>query len=397
MAIIIQKFGGTAVATPEGRGACRRWVGRALDGGNQVVVVVSAMGRKGSPYATDTLIDLAGPVPPRELDLIMACGEIISGVVFQRELLAAGLEAVVLNGAQAGITTDGVYNGARIVNIDTTRIRRELEEGKVVIVAGFQGGTPEGEITTLGRGGSDTTAAALGVALGAEQVEIYTDVDGIMTADPRIVPEAHVLEELTYREIMEMAHLGAKVIHPRAVEIAMQGSIPIVVRSADGQGEGTLIKEWGAGVDITGDRVVTGIAHLAPLAQLVIRSRDGSNGQLEYQVFRRLGEAQISVDLIQVNPGLIAFTILDNQAKKAAQLLGDLPVDVEINRQLAKVSVVGGGMRGVPGVMARVVGALYHAGVTIYQTADSHANISCLIKAEEVASAVGALHKEFRL
>lgn len=390
MRIIVQKFGGTSVASSEGREKCRRRVTESIEQGYRPVVVVSAMGRKGQPYATDTLIELAGgSVRERELDLVMSCGEVISAVVFCRMLQEEGYPCVALTGGQAGIITDNSYTNARILKIVPDRLNRELADGKIVVVAGFQGITSEGEITTLGRGGSDTTAAALAAALKAELAEIYTDVDGVMTADPRVVPEARVLTRLSYQEIMEMAHLGAKVIHPRAVEIAMEGQIPLAVKGLEGRGNGTLIGSHHA---VTADRVVTGITHLMGLAQFVLRFNEED---LSLAVFQRLGSAQISIDLIQVNPGLIAFTVLQSAAEKARNVLGDLPMEVEVRYGFAKVSAVGGGMRGVPGVMARVVAALNSVGVRIHQTADSHANISCLVEEKDAEKAVRALHDEF--
>ncbi len=371
MKILVQKFGGTSVATPEVREQVVSQIVKAKEQGYGVVVVVSAMGRTGDPYATDTLIGLlrsiSQDVPARELDLIMSCGELISSAVLAQTLNASGHKATAFTGAGAGI-------------------------------AGFQGRTESGEITTLGRGGSDTTATALGAALRAELVEIYTDVDGIMTADPRLVPQAKSLRVITYQEVCEMAHLGAKVIHPRAVEIAMAERIPVKIKSTFLDGPGTLISAEGGQreLEVTG-RPVTGIAYVNDVAQIKIRSQEDFNCGLGLEVFRTMANHQISVDLINVSPDLISFIIPESVSDKAGTALEELALDFELNPGFAKVSAVGAGMRGVPGVMAKVVEALTGAGVHIVQTTDSHTNISCLVRQDELACATQALHSKFGL
>ncbi|MGQ9778544.1 MAG: aspartate kinase [Bacillota bacterium] len=404
MAIVVQKFGGTSVATPEARQAVIGKIREAMAQGYTPVVVVSAMGRAGQPYATDTLIGLVknGETPPfpRELDLLMACGEIISVAVMVQALRGAGIEAVGLTGGQAGIITDANYGEARILEVRPETLLRALREGKVPVVAGFQGVTAEGEITTLGRGGSDTTAAALAVALGAELLEIFTDVDGVMTADPRLVPEAKPLAVMTYAEICEMAHLGAKVVHPRAVEIAMGARVPIRIRSTFSSSPGTLITDGRpeVGVEIKADKVVTGIAHRAGVGLVKVTTEEDVNATGRVvDIFAVLAEAGISVDMIHVSPLAVSFIVEEEKLVRATELLGSLGVTVQTSAGLAKVSVVGAGMRGVPGVMARVARALNQAGIAILGSADSHTNISCLVKAEEMPRAAEALHREFGL
>ncbi|HWJ03898.1 MAG TPA: aspartate kinase, partial [Verrucomicrobiae bacterium] len=268
--VLVQKFGGTSVASPEKRAQVAEKIIAAKEEGYSPVVVVSAIGRTGDPYATDTFLNLVkgiySDVPKREIDILMSCGEVISGVVMVSTLIGLGHDAVLLTGAQAGILTTNNFGDARIVRIEPKAILENLAEGKVVVVTGFQGITENGEITTLGRGGSDTTASALGVALDAEAIDIYTDVEGIMTADPRIVDDAKILDVITYNEICQLAHQGAKVIHPRAVEIAMQKNIPLRVKSTFSDAPGTLVTNQldsdflELGTDITGDRLITGIA-----------------------------------------------------------------------------------------------------------------------------------------
>jgi aspartate kinase len=401
--ILVQKFGGTSVATPEVREQVASQILKARDSGYKVVVVVSAMGRTGDPYATDTLIGLlrstGGEVAARELDLVMSCGELISASVLAQTLNVNGQRATAFTGAQAGIITDGNFGSARILKVEPKKVLEALRKDHIVVVAGFQGRTEEDEITTLGRGGSDTTATALAAAIGAELVEIYTDVDGIMTADPRLVPDAQSLRVVTYQEVCEMAHLGAKVIHPRAVEIAMAERIPVKIKSTFLDGPGTLISdECGQKeLEVVGGRPVTGIAYVSGVAQIKIRSGQDFNEGMGLEVFRTMANNHISVDLINVSPEQISFIIEESLAEKAGTALKKLDLDVEVNPGFAKVSAVGAGMRGVPGVMAKVVEALTGAGVHIAQTTDSHTNISCLVLQEDLARATQALHSKFGL
>jgi aspartate kinase len=404
MRIIVQKFGGTSVATSDGRARVALKVKEAWEQGYRIIVVVSAMGRTGEPYATDTLIRLAREIDPetspRELDLLMSCGEIISTVVLTQILKVHGIEAMAFTGGQAGIITDHVFNNARIKEIKPQNILRCLDEGKVAVVAGFQGKTADGEVTTLGRGGSDTTGAALGVALQAEVVEIYTDVDGVMTADPRLVPQAKPLENITYQEICEMAHLGAKVVHPRAVEIAMEGRIPLRIRSTFSKGMGTLISDGIpiGNIEIRGDKPVTGLAHIGGMALVKITARtDLNENGLAVKIFEMMAKAGISVDMIQVAPLNIGFIISQELAEKIGQVLADLDVNVSVDTGYAKVAIVGTGMRGVPGVMARMMRGLQQAGIAVYHSTDSHINIACLVKQSEMGKTMQALHESFEL
>lgn len=403
MRTLVQKYGGTSLDTPERREAVADRIAGALREGYRVAVVVSAMGRAGDPYATDTLLELLdaakGPVAGRDRDLLLSCGEVISAVLVSAHLNRRGVRATPLTGGQAGIVTDSAFGAARILEVVPGRVLEILNQGGVAVVAGFQGVTRQGEVTTLGRGGSDTSAAALGVALQAELVEIYTDVDGVMTADPRLMPGARLLDRVTYAEVAEMAHLGAKVIHPRAVEIAAAGRIPLRIKSSLGDAAGTLVADRPTrGVEILGDRVVTGIAHVPGLGQVRVRGSAGQDlAERQVEVFAELARAEISVDLINVSPDLVSFAISAGELERAKAILESKGLSVDTRAGLAKVSAVGAGMRGVPGVMARVVAALKGAGIPIYQTADSHTNISCLVPEHDLRRAVAALHREFRL
>ncbi len=403
MNTIVQKFGGTSLLTETQRAAVVERILRTRTDGFAPVVVVSALGRLGDPYATDSLLRLAVDVSEapraRSVDLLLSCGEIIAAVVLAETLHRFGCDAVALSGAQCGIITDKAHGRARVLSVKGERLQEALQAGHVPVVAGFQGITDDGDVTTLGRGGSDTTAVVLGSFLHAECVEIYTDVDGVKTADPKLFPRASTIEALTYREIMEMAHLGTRVLHPRAVEIAAEQGLVIKVLSASG-GKQTIIGPGsvnGTGAEIH-DRVVTGIAHMSGRAQVQVTGTvDFNRSKQTLRVFDAMSHNGISVDLIYVSPDRIAFIIDEPLASQAQEALVGLELESTVQTGFAKVSVVGAGMHGVPGVMLRVVRALDAAGVDIFQTTDSHANISCLIREEKLAQAVEALHTEFQL
>lgn len=391
MKVIVQKFGGTSVATDEARERAIERIIKAKKEGYAPVVVVSAMGRKGAPYATDTLISLLRAVDeeiePRELDLLVSCGEIISTTLMAHSLKAKGYPAVAFTGGQAGIKTDSYFGNAQILEIQPTEIIKHLADDKIVVVAGFQGMDQNGAVTTLGRGGSDTTATALGAALKAEVVEIYTDVDGVMTVDPRLVPEAQILNDVTYREICEMAHQGAKVIHPKAVEIAMGQEIPIRVKNTFSEADGTLIATGAA------ERVITGLAHLTDLAQIGVSLSDNNGQGTKVKAFKLLAEANISIDFISVMPEVVYFAVQQDQAIKALQVLKNEGLEAKLNTECAKLSVVGAGMQGVVGVMAEIMEKLHQEGITVLQTSDSDITISFLIKQEDLAKATQLLHE----
>ncbi|MDQ7844869.1 MAG: aspartate kinase, partial [Armatimonadota bacterium] len=369
--------------------------------GAAVVAVASAIGREGDPYATDTLVtlvrDVGEEIDPRTLDLLLSTGETISTALLAHTLSRSGCPAVALTGGQAGILTTDEFNDARILSIDPAAVLRHLERDLVVVVAGFQGVTRDGEITTLGRGGSDTTAVALGAALGAERVEIYKDVEGIMTADPKVVPGARPIRTISYDEVSQLAALGARVLHPRAADIGREHGVRLIIKRLGSLNGGTTImKGPELGVPIIDGRPVIALAHLPDVVQLKTRRRDGDLGK-PLAALQTLAEHGISIDLINLLPELLAFTVKEEACERAANLLSDLGFAVEVSRPCAKVSVIGAGMRGRPGVMARVVRALHGAGVDILQTADSHTTISCLVAREQMEQALRTLHDEFGL
>ncbi len=401
MEIIVQKFGGTSVQSKENRIHVINHIKRAIQKNKKVVVVVSAMGRSPEPYATDTLLSLVHfseeENTRREMDMLMSCGETISSVVLTSELLAEGISTTALSGGLAGIITDDEFSDATITSVQPSRLLHELNTHNVVVVAGFQGQTPTGEVTTLGRGGSDTTAASLGVALEAEQIEIYTDVEGIMTADPRIVKRAQLLQAVTYNDICHLAYQGAKVIHPRAVEIAMQSEVPLRVRSTYSEDPGTYIsRSLNDHPEISiKDRVVTGFAHLKSITQIKVHLKDEQRRQSI--VFKTMAEAGISVDFINISPSEIVFTVLTDVAPIAVRLLEEQKFSVDTVENCAKISAVGSGMTGVPGVAARIVTTLANQNIDILQSADSHSTIWVLIAEKNIHEAMNALHNEFGL
>ena len=401
--IVIQKFGGSSVATPERRDQVIDKVINCINSGYKPVIVVSAIGREGAPYATDTLINFAedvhGKINPRAKDLLMSCGEVISSVIITQALKARGYDGVPLTGAQAGIITDDNFGNTKIKEVNTQWIKEIRQENKIPVIAGFQGVSGDGEITTLGRGGSDTTACALGAALHAEMVEIYTDVEGVMTADPKVVPNAKTLKHVTYTEACELAYQGARVIHPRAAEIAKRERVPIIIRSTFSNAEGTVISHAFKQdeIEIKGDKVITGVTSRNNLVLVKVHPHNQQEKATALGCFRVMADAGISVDFINVRSDFISFMIRDEQSQTAEELLIGDGYNYNILDDFVKISVVGAGMTGVPGVMARVVEALTKEDISIYQTTDSHTMISCLVEEEEKSPALCALHDYFDL
>ncbi|HHV15850.1 MAG TPA: aspartate kinase [Gelria sp.] len=405
MKIAVQKFGGTSLTTPELRSRVSSIISSTISSGRKVVVVVSAIGRDNDPYATDTLIKLVKEINQqpltREMDLIMSCGEIISGVLLANYLSQTGIKSRFLTGQQAGVVTDDNFGNAHVLYVNPRNILEDLEKGFTPVVAGFQGISENGELTTLGRGGSDTTASALGVALNAEIIDIFTDVEGIMTADPRIVNNARLLEAISYNEICQLAREGARVVHPRAIEIAMQGNVPLRVRSTNLDNPGTLISNQPYDINaprLIKDQLITGITYTSNLTQIKIEgSKSNGKAQLELNVFKSLAGAGISVDFINVQIDRIVFTINSDQAEQARRVLQAINIEPAMEINCAKVAVVGAAMTGIPGVMATVVAALNAQDINILQSGDSYTNIWCLVKEKDLEKAVNALHDKFEL
>ena len=406
MRILVQKFGGTSLATTELRSRVCDIISAARQADFAPVVVVSAMGRESAAYATDTLLNLikeVNPDPlPRELDILLSCGETICGVLLANQLSAQGIKARFLTGEQAGIVTDGNYGNAHIRYVNPQKILDCIENGLVAVVAGFQGIGENGDLNTLGRGGSDTTASALGVALNAEFIDIYTDVEGVMTADPRVVENARLLDSVNYNEICQLARDGAKVVHPRAIEIAMQKGIPLRIRSTFSDSLGTMVSNRVDKIDepvkIISDRLITGITYTSNIAQIKINTTGlEKKNRTELKVFKAMAKAGVSVDFITVQPQAIMFTVNYDKALKTNEILCGLDLIPEIEFNCAKVAIVGAAMTGIPGVMYKVVEAMAENDIAILQSGDSYTNIWCLVKKEDMNRAVQALHDKFEL
>lgn len=395
MKIIVQKFGGTSVSTPEKRNNVINKIKEAINKGYIPVVVVSAIGRIGDPYSTDSLLSLIGNdnIDKEEKDLLMCCGEIISAVVLSKALIINGFKNKVLTGGQAGIITNDEFGDADILNVNPSRIENLLNQGIIPIITGFQGSTENNEFTTIGRGGSDTTATVLGEALKAESIEIYTDVDGIMTADPKIVEKATVINNISYSEVFQLADEGAKVIHPKAVSYAMKGNIPIYIKNTLSDAKGTLISSTEE--HISGTHPVIGIAHTANRTQICIRFDE--NTEDSNYIFSLLSEKNISIDLINIFPQYKAFTVDDENAEVVEKILREKEYNYTLIRNCSKVSLIGNGMKGISGVMFKVLETLNDANIRVLQTADSTMTIWCLIKGEETNKAINLLHKSFNL
>jgi aspartate kinase len=402
VALVVQKYGGSSIADGERISSVARRIAKARDAGNEVVVVVSAMGD-----TTDELIKLAHQVSAqpsdRELDLLLSTGEVVSGTLLAMALETLGYRAVSLSGAQAGIETDSRYSRARILRVAPKRIMSELARGNIVIVAGFQGVTSEMDIATLGRGGSDTTAVALAVSLEAKECQIYTDVEGVYTADPRIVPEATKLKKVGYEEMLELASYGAKVIHPRAVELGSLHNVPILVASSFVDCPGTIIcKE--ASMEVRNK--VSGIVHDTNVAKVTVIGVPDHPG-IATAIFEPLANADISVDTIVQNASIekiadLTFTVTRSDLSRAMSIVETVAKTVEAKRcvadsKLAKVSIVGTGMLNTPGYAAKMFRTLYEQGINIELITTSEIRITCIVSEDRVEDAVQALHRAFEL
>lgn len=398
MKTIVQKFGGSSLASPELREIAASRVLEARQRGASPVVVCSAIGRAPEPYATDSLLAMLGPSrggPNR--DLLLSCGEALACAVFAELLTSWGADAQAMTGGQAGIITDSRFGDARIIRVEPENVLAALARGIIPVVTGFQGVTERGAVTTLGRGGSDLSAIALGDALGSEAVEIFTDVSGVMTGDPRRIAGAHALDRVSYGEMVELAADGAKVMHAKAAELARVSETPYAIKG--------LRSNFGTKIDEghKPDRVrpVTGITSLRDVT--FVRVIQGEiddllqRRELEVEVFRRLAESDVSVDMINVNNAGIFFIVDSEKIETVRSELAGLNMALRVRAHCAKLSIVGAGMRGVSGVMYRVVQALSDVGVEIIHSTDSNITISALVPEEDVARAEQAIHDYFRL
>lgn len=400
MRTIVQKFGGSSVADPSLIKNVAQRVVHTKDEGNRVVVVVSALGD-----TTDELLDLVHKITDhpgeREIDMLLSTGEQVSIALLAMAINKLGYSAISFTGFQAGIYTDDAHSKARIIKIDPQRVRQELDQDKIVVVAGFQGITESGEIATLGRGGSDTTAVALAAALKADLCEIYTDVDGVYTADPRVVPSAVKLDSISYDEMLELASLGALVLQPRAVEFAKNYAVPLSIRSSFNDYEGTLVGEVES---VENCRPVSGIAHDLNVAKIGIFDVPDCPGMAR-KIFLTLANEKINVDMIiqgwvRDDRNDIVFTVTRGDLERALPVVEAIVKEIGAsgfvyNDQVAKVSIVGAGMVTNPGVAADMFKVLAREGINIEMISTSEIKVSCIIQEDQSIKAVNALHAEF--
>ena len=405
MALIVKKFGGTSVGSTEKIMNVAKRIIEEKKPGDQIVMVVSAMGD-----TTDDLIELAKGINSnpyqytREMDMLLTTGEQVSIALLTMAFKSLGQKAISLTGPMVGMRTNSVHTKGKIVDIKPSRVRKELEKGKIVVVAGFQGADEKGDPVTLGRGGSDTSAVALAGALKADACEIYTDVDGVYSADPRLVPDARRMKEITYDEMLEMARLGAGVMQPRSVEMGMYFNIPIHVRSTFTNKPGTMIRE--AYTMEEKDFLIRGVAHDSNVAKVAVLGVPNDPG-VAHAIFSAVSDRNIAVDMIvqsirniEKNVTDMVFTIAQDDLAEAKQIVDGVAdklhaVAVLIEEDVAKVSIVGAGMLGNPGIATRMFGALAEAQVNIDAISTSEISISCLIKGSQLKEAANAIHKEF--
>ena len=408
MGLLVQKYGGSSVSDAEGIKRVAQRIVAAKRAGDEVVVVVSAMGD-----TTDELIDLAERVTPlpfgRELDMLLTAGERISMALLAMAIKTLGHDARSFTGSQAGVITDSAHGKARIIDVTPGRIRAALDEGSIAIVAGFQGVSQDTkDVTTLGRGGSDTTAVALAAALGAGVCEIYSDVDGVYTADPRLVPTARRLQRITYAEMLEMAACGAKILHLRCVEYARRYGIPVHVRSSFSQREGTWVRDLPDGEADMEQAIISGVAHDRSEAKITVVGVPDKPGEAA-AIFRSLADGDINIDMIVQNVSSvqtartdISFTLPMTEGRHAMEMLEKVQPEVGFETllyddRIGKVSLVGAGMRSHPGVSAKFFGAIADAGVNVEMITTSEIRISVIVRSDDVPIAVAALHRSFDL
>lgn len=400
---VVKKFGGTSVADKERIFNVAKRCIADYKAGNEVIVVLSAMGKQ-----TDVLINMAHDInpkaPKREMDMLLTTGEQTSVALMAMAMNSLGVPAVSLNAFQVQMQTTSVYSNSKLRKIDTDRIETELENNKIVIITGFQGINNFGDYTTLGRGGSDTTAVALAAALHADKCEIFTDVDGVYTADPRLVPNARKIDEITYEEMLDLATLGAGVLHNRSVELAKKYCVPLVVRSSLNDSEGTVIKEETKAME---KLMVSGVAVDRQVARIAVIGLKDEPG-VAFKLFNHLARYDINVDVILQSVGRdgtkdISFTVNLDDADEAVNIVerhreGSLRCDkVDVEKSIAKLSIVGAGMMTHPGVAAKMFEALYDEQINIKMIATSEIRVTVIIQDKDVERAINAVHNKFAL
>lgn len=391
--IIVQKYGGTSLGDPRLLLQCAKNIEAACQAGKRPVVVVSAMGRRGDPYATDTFLGLAYSITPnpapRELDLLMACGELISATLLAVQLRHLGCPASALTGSQAGIITNANHREAEIKRVQTRKILELVEQGIVPVICGFQGVTEQGEITTLGRGGSDITAVAVAAALNIDRATIYTDVTAVKTADPRLVEAALPIYKMHYQEVLEMAVEGARVIHPRAVEQAMVDDIKLIITSlANGNSPPTEIGPRG---NANSNGIIRAITHITDRCQFQVKLEP----ELLLSLLESVGNNGVNLDLVSLSEFQHSFTVAQERGGEIEELLEQRRVIYKRVDNCAKIALIGNGIRGKPQVMARIMRPLVEQSIPVLYTSDSYTQIAVLIPQQRLKDALNCLHRTF--
>jgi aspartate kinase len=396
MNIIVQKFGGTSVRDEKNRKECFKKINEALKMESKVIVVVSAMGRKGEPYATDTLLALSESIDGKEKDLLLSSGELISASIFMNEYKKNNEKTKIgiMTGGEAGIITDNEFNRANILEMKPKNILKMLEEKDVIVVPGFQGVTEDGEVTTLGRGGSDTSAVAIGAAVKANNIEIYSDVNGMMSADPKMVEDAKMIRYITIEDALNLAYYGAKVIDSRALELAKKYKVKIILKSTFTNDNGTIISS-----DIIETknveekkRMFSGIAYKNELVQYTVKEKEMSKKSIFLETVKN---SKISLDMINIEKEKMTFIIDKEKEKKMDTIIKESKTSYEKRESLSKLTLVGDGIAGTFGVMSTIVNPMYEEELEIIQTSDSHTTIFVLLNEKDLKKAICKLHKLF--
>ncbi len=395
MEFILQKFGGTSVQTKNSRLMCINKIKESITNGNKLIVVISAMGRKNDPYSTDELLGLVSDDfkknNPLYLDKLISCGEIISSIVFTSELQANDVNAVPLIGQDIGILTDNNFGNAKILDINTSNIEKLLSLNIVPIVAGFQGVTKDGDITTLGRGGSDISAVKLAAVLNCDKVEFFKDVNGLMTVDPKLVSSAKSINEISYEELFELSIYGNNIIHPQAVKIAMDENIPIVIKNTFNDFKGTIITNT-----VPKDEdFFKGITYLKDCIQIKIFRNDNMDNENYYKVFQKISNENITIDFINVFLDHKVFTIHKNDFDQLKEILNNYKLRYEILQNCSKIGVVKANIKNVSIVMARLIESLHKENIEVLQTNHSNMSIWILVKNEDLATSLNLIHNNF--
>ena len=395
MECILQKFGGTSVQTKNSRLICISKIKESIYNGNKTVVVISAIGRKNDPYSTDELLSLVSENfkknNPLYLDNLITCGEIISSIVFTSELQSNNVNALPLIGQDIGILTDNNFGNARILNIDTSNIEKLLSENIIPVIAGFQGVTSDGNITTLGRGGSDISAVKLATALKCDRVEFFKDVDGLMTADPKLVSKAKSIEEISYEELFELSSYGNNIIHPEAVKVAMDENIPIIIKNTFNSFKGTVINN-----NISKDEdYFKGMTYLKDCIQIKIFKNENLNNENYYKVFQKISDENINIDFINIFVDHKVFTIYKDDFEDIKTILNDYEIKYEIIRACSKIGIVKVNLKKISITIARLIELLHREGIEVLQTNHSNMSIWILVKNSDLEESLNIIHENF--